>query len=307
MKQITLLKTLTIALFLLMGVGSAWGQVISQYVETNDGTTPKGIEIWNNTGATLDFATNNLIIRQGTNGGALSDLTGTLINTGTLASGDVLVIGTADIETYLTNAGLSGITFVSYGFAFNGDDALAVKYGATTTDVFGNPGNDPGTEWAGSGVSTKNQNIQLLSSITSGDIAGWTDPSTRFKTVSTTPALAGGLKGFGLPPTTSTFSGLGNWSDVARWNNGLPDANMNAVITGNANVDAASTIINITISDGGSLRDNGNLTINGTFTMQRTIANNNGWHLIAAPTTGMAIQGSDFVPAGSPLPTTFDF
>ena len=35
------------------------GQIISQYVETNSGTNPKGIEIYNNTGATLDFSTTN--------------------------------------------------------------------------------------------------------------------------------------------------------------------------------------------------------------------------------------------------------
>ena len=35
-----------------------FGQIISQYVETNSGTDPKGIEIWNNTGATLNFSTN---------------------------------------------------------------------------------------------------------------------------------------------------------------------------------------------------------------------------------------------------------
>ncbi|MDD3741377.1 MAG: hypothetical protein PHH30_09055, partial [Bacteroidales bacterium] len=184
-------KWLTILVGIIAGLclsGGVWGQIISQYVETNDGTTPKGIEIWNNTGSTLDFSTNNLIIQQGTNGGALSDLGGTLVNSGTLVAGEVLVIGTSDIGTYLTNQGLTSITFVSFGFAFNGDDALAVKYGGTTTDVFGTPGSDPGTAWSGSGVSTANQNISLLSSISSGDTDGWTDPSTRFETTSTTPA-----------------------------------------------------------------------------------------------------------------------
>ena len=40
-------------------------QIISQYVETNSGTKPKGIEIWNNTGEILDFSTNNLVIKKG--------------------------------------------------------------------------------------------------------------------------------------------------------------------------------------------------------------------------------------------------
>ena len=38
------------------------GQIISQYVETAKGTNPKGIEIYNNTGATLDFSTTNLTV-----------------------------------------------------------------------------------------------------------------------------------------------------------------------------------------------------------------------------------------------------
>ncbi|MBK9461791.1 MAG: hypothetical protein IPN94_20780 [Sphingobacteriales bacterium] len=49
---------------------TSFGQIISQYVETNTGTTPKGIEIWNNTASTLDFATNNLVIKFGINGGS---------------------------------------------------------------------------------------------------------------------------------------------------------------------------------------------------------------------------------------------
>src|SRR5690606_14590747 len=114
---------------------TGWGQIISQYTETNSGSTPKGIEVWNNTGATLDFSANNLIIQQGTNGAALADIAGTLVNSGSLAPGEVMVIGTTDMGTYLINEGLSGVTFVSFGFIFNGDDALAVKYGGVVTDI----------------------------------------------------------------------------------------------------------------------------------------------------------------------------
>lgn len=195
--QLAILPTL-----LLIGI-SGWGQIISQYVETNSGSTPKGIEIWNNTGATLDFSTNNLVIQQGTNGGALADISSTTISSGTLASGEVLVIGTAGIGTYLTDQGLGSVTFLDYTFAFNGDDALAVKYGGTTTDIFGNPGNDPGSSWSGSGVSTANQNIKLNTGITAGASA-WTDPSLRFNTVSTTPStVPAGLSGFGIAPSSS--------------------------------------------------------------------------------------------------------
>lgn len=196
MKKITLLKTLAIALFLLMGVGNAWGQIISQYVDTDSGTTPKGIEIWNNTGGVLDFSTNSLVIEKGTNGGGPSeDYT---LSTGTLAAGAVIVIGTSDMEpTAIGN----GATFYEKAFTFNGDDALVVKYGSSITDVFGNPNSDPGSAWSGNSVSTADQNIQLRSGTTTGDTDGWTDPSERFETISNQPSVVGGLNGFGLAPT----------------------------------------------------------------------------------------------------------
>ena len=49
------------------------GQIISQYVETNKGSSPKGIEIYNNTGATIDFGTTNLTVWQHTNGDSDGD------------------------------------------------------------------------------------------------------------------------------------------------------------------------------------------------------------------------------------------
>jgi hypothetical protein len=176
----------------------SFGQIISQYVETETGTTPKGIEIWNNTGTTLNFATNNLVIQQGTNGAA--PVTVVTVNSGTLAPGAVMVIGTSDIGTYLTGQGLTGVTFVTYTFTFNGDDSLVLIYGGTTTDTFGNPGSDPGTAWTGSGVSTANQNIQINNGIGLGS-AAFTDPSIQFSTISSTPSvLPTGLTGFGISP-----------------------------------------------------------------------------------------------------------
>ena len=206
------MKKVIILSILLLIVNLSYGQIISQYIETNSGFTPKGVEIWNNTGSTLDFSLNNLIIQQGSSGAALSDLPGTLINSETLLSGEVLVIGTPDIGTYLSNQGLGDVIFISYGFNFNGDDALAVKYGDSVTDIFGNPGTDPGTGWSENGVQTYNQNIAIKSGINTGDTGGWTDPSIRFQTISTDPSGDGGCNGFGvednqtLPVTLSTFT-----------------------------------------------------------------------------------------------------
>jgi hypothetical protein len=188
------MKRILLSIFVLIITSLlSWGQIISQYTETNSGTSPKGIEIWNNTASSFDFSVNNLVIEQGTNGGAPSALH--TINSGTLAVGEVIVIGTSDMEATATT---NGAAFSLRTFQFNGDDALVVKYGGVTTDIFGEPGNDPGSSWSGSGVSTANQNIQLKTGITTGASTAWTDPSTRFETVDVGTVLTG----FGIPPAS---------------------------------------------------------------------------------------------------------
>jgi len=195
MKHITLLFS-----FLLISI-SASAQIISQYVETDSGTSPKGIEIWNNTDASIDFSVENLFIEKGTNGGTPGlDFT---IDNGVLQPDEVLIVGTIDMQPAATS---NGVLFFEKSFTFNGDDALIIKLGTTVTDVFGEPGSDPGTDWMGNGVSTRNSNIALLAGINTGELVGFTDPSTRFETISTTPSdiLNGGLDGFGIAPNNSS-------------------------------------------------------------------------------------------------------
>ena len=176
----------------------------SQYVETDEGIQPKGVEIWNNTGSTIDFSVDNLVIEKGTNGGTpSSDFT---LSSGTLESGKVIVIGSDEIGTYLeATFGIGAIQYQLKAFTFNGDDALVLKLDGEITDMIGTGGTDPGSEWAGSGVSTKNQNISLLSVIEGGSPAGFTDPSERFSTTSTAPSDNGGLQGFGLAPNEASY------------------------------------------------------------------------------------------------------
>lgn len=190
------MKNFTILLAaLLFTAGVAHSQIISQYIETDSGTEPKGIELWNNTGAVLDFSANELVIEKGTNGNEPEpDFT---LSEGTVAAGDAIVIGTANLQA---TAEGNGAVFYEKSFTFNGNDALVVKYGGAITDVFGEPGVDPGNAWEGNGVSTQNQNIALLSGITSGDTEGWADPSSRFETISENPSGENGDEGFGIAP-----------------------------------------------------------------------------------------------------------
>ncbi len=194
---------------------SASAQIISQYVETDSGTSPKGIEIWNNTNASIDFSVDNLFIEKGTNGAAPSlDFT---IDNGVLQPNEVLIVGTLDMQPAAT---ANSVLFFEKDFTFNGDDALVIKLGSTITDVFGTPDSDPGSSWEANGVDTRNQNIGLLSSITTGELTGFSDPSTRFETVSTTPSdiANGGIDGFGVAPGTSSNTNFAlqllHYSDV---------------------------------------------------------------------------------------------
>ena len=187
----------------------AQGLVISQYVETDSGTTPKGIEIWNSGTSSIDFGSSSLFVQQGTNGGSLSTINGATVSSGILKGGEVIVIGTSDIGTFLSSSSVtSGTRYVDQGFTFNGDDALRILLGTIAQDTFGTPGSDPGSSWSGAGADTRNQNIQLLSGISTGSgTTGFTDPSGKYVTVSTSPSSAGGLAGFGIGPTTWVGTG----------------------------------------------------------------------------------------------------
>ena len=291
MKLATFLLNKINSYFLLVVVvlsfNNSFGQIISQYVETNSGTTPKGVEIWNNTGSTLDFSSNNLVIEKGNNGNSgIADVT---VSSGTLVSGAVMVIGSSDIGTYLTNQGLTGITFVTEGFTFNGDDALIVKYGGTTTDMFGLEGEDPGSHWSGSSVSTRNSNIRLIdetdsagSGISSGDPDGWTDPSSRFVDDGYTPNAVDGLTGFGVAPITTAWDGSADtaWGTSANWSNGVPTATSNVSIPNVTNDPIISTtgveVTNLTVKSSGALTVNAgkDLTVSGNFSNSGTVTMN---------------------------------
>lgn len=179
--------------------------VISQYTETESGSIPKGIELWNVSGSdiTFDSGPNRLVVNKGINGDPLAE--DVAVESGTVLAGDVFVIGTSNMSPD-----------VVYAFTFNGDDALSVELGGILEDVFGLPGQDPGSAWTGNSVSTSGQNLQLLDGIFSGDADGWTDPSERFENI----GLGSDLTGFGTPPAgtddppTISFNPTNNPTEV---------------------------------------------------------------------------------------------
>ena len=193
-RDICLLIFCSILIFTTKEVEGQSRIIISQYIETSSGRSPKGIELWNPTSEPVDFSTDTLTVLLGRNGGTFS--VDVIVANGQLSGGAVMVIGTSDIGTYLSDQGLSDVMYIENNFTFNGDDALQIQLGGTIEDTFGNPGDDPGLSWDGNGVSTKNSNIELIEGITTGSSGGFTDPSERYKTVSTDNSLTG----FGIAP-----------------------------------------------------------------------------------------------------------
>ena len=171
----------------------SWGQslIISQYTETNVGSTPKGIEVFNITNTAIVLsASNNLQVFQGTNGAALALAVN--ITAGTIPANGVWVIGTSDLTAFV-----GGTQITTFAFVFNGDDALQIRLGGVAQDTFGTPGVDPGTSWLGSTISTVDQNLQIKPSVCTGS-SGFTDPSIRF----TSLGLGSTTTGFGVAPAS---------------------------------------------------------------------------------------------------------
>ncbi len=134
---------------------------ISEYIE--GGGNNKCIEIYNGTGATVDLAAGNYAIIRYSNGST----SGTTINlTGTIADGDVYVV----CNNSATSTFTSQSDQTSSQINFNGDDAVALTKNGSNIDIFGEIGDDPGSQWSVGGNMTANRtlvrNPEVLSSNT---------------------------------------------------------------------------------------------------------------------------------------------
>lgn len=281
------MKKISLIIVLLSVFNLGFGQsdiIISQYIETSFGSTPKGIEIFNISGADITFtAANNLQISKGVNGGACSLLTGTNITSGTLRANEVWVLGSTNLTAFSNSNGINLSGTTDYGFSFNGDDALELYLGGVLQDAFGTCGNDPGTAWSGGGVTTRNNNLQIQDGLCSGNTAGWTDPSTRFDQISDGLIMTG----FGNAPAicclTTAIWTSGAWSPATGPTINTPiiidDDYITNVVDGSFSACSLTVTSGntLTINDGYYVEVENDITINGDIQIepQGSIVQNN--------------------------------
>jgi hypothetical protein len=239
------------------------------------------MEIYNNTSNELSLA--NVSARYyNSNPGAATQ---TINLSGSIAAGGFVIV-TQNAANFLNQYGITA-DFEGTLFYFNGGDDGADIYHSTNgiLDQFNEVG--VGTfPWNWLDTYSWERN-----SVNSGaTLSNWTQLSTA------TP------KAFGISTWTGTTSS--DWTNNLNWTFISPTSTMNITIpSGMSNyptISAAATCNNITIEDGATLLGENNLTVNGTATVQKSITGytgaTDGWNVISAPVSGMAMAGSDFVP-----------
>jgi predicted extracellular nuclease len=136
----------------------------SEYIEGSSNN--KALEIFNDTGASVNLATGAYTIQMFFNGSATAGLTIDL--TGTVAAGDVYVVAQASASAVI----LAQADQTNGAGWFNGDDAVVLRKGTTVVDVIGQVGFDPGTEWGTGLTSTMDNTLRRKAAVTAGDIDG---------------------------------------------------------------------------------------------------------------------------------------
>ena len=144
------------------------GLLFTEYVEGS--SFNKALEISNLSSAAVDLS--GCELRRYTNGG-----TGTMASTmlsGTLAVDTAFVLCNAQI------ADTSNCDLINGIITHNGNDAYELVCDGMVVDTFGSTMSDPGTEWSGNGVSSANQTLRRLCTVSMGDtdLSDAFDPST---------------------------------------------------------------------------------------------------------------------------------
>ena len=161
----------------------------TEYIEGSSNN--KALEIYNGTGAAIDLGAGGYNVQMFFNGNPVAGLTINLV--GTVAHGDVFVLAQSAADAAI----LAQADQTNGAGWFNGDDAVALRKGATVIDVIGQIGFDPGDEWGTGLTSTMDNTLRRMLDVSAGDPNGGDafDPSVQWN-------------GFAV----DTFDGLGSHS-----------------------------------------------------------------------------------------------
>ena len=158
-----------------MDAGGGIRLLISEYVEGSG--LNKAIEIVNLSGAAIDLAAESCVLDRIINGGTGSTITFNL--SGTVAPGEVHVV----CQSNLADPPRETVCDQQGAIDHNGDDAYVVACDGTVQDSFGqSSGVDPGDEWVGGGIGTKDRTLRRKCSVSSGDtdVTDAFDPSVEW-------------------------------------------------------------------------------------------------------------------------------
>jgi len=144
---------------------AADGIFFSEYIEPGGGRAEqKVLEIFNGTGAAIDMSTCR--VDRYTNGSPSSSAD--VVLSGSLAAGDVYLVCNSGLDDSMPD-----LCDVYSGVVnHNGDDAFSLTCMGEVVDTFGRIGEDPGDEWAGGGVSTRDTVLRRKCSVSMGDTVG---------------------------------------------------------------------------------------------------------------------------------------
>ncbi len=138
----------------------------SEYIEGS--SFNKALEIYNDTDSSIDLSSYQIEIYF--NGNATP---GTSIPlSGNLAAGDVFVVA----QNAADPAILAVADIASPANFYNGDDTVLLLNGTTVVDSIGQLGTDPGSAFGTAPVTTQNNTLRRLASVTDGD----TNPNDSF-------------------------------------------------------------------------------------------------------------------------------
>lgn len=149
---------------------------ISEYVEGSG--VNKALEFFNPTDAPIDLAAGNYSISLFSNGASSASSTAALEGTIQPNGTFVIVSSNSDVNDVLENLADQESGTINH----NGDDAYVLYKDGVAIDSFGDVGFDPGSRWDVNGVSTQNQTLRRLSTISEGDtlISDDFDPSAEW-------------------------------------------------------------------------------------------------------------------------------